>query len=292
MQPVFVSTWNFGKLCVECADRKWAETGSLLDSVETGIAAVELDPSVNSVGYGGFPNAEGEVELDAALMLGSTMVAGAVAGMRNIVPAISVARRVMEQTPHIMLVGPPAQQFARENGFKARPLLTEYTLQRWREWSHAPTGPEVLWSEQPHDSHDTVCLLGWHNGDMVAGCATSGVAWKLSGRVGDSPILGAGLYADNEAGAAAATGLGEEIWRFLLSHAIVEAMRMGSSPQDACDEALETMLRRKPANRDAQCAVIAIDKLGRTGAASTKPGFSSPAMVNGEFQPNEVTPLQ
>ncbi|MCS7208743.1 MAG: N(4)-(beta-N-acetylglucosaminyl)-L-asparaginase [Fimbriimonadales bacterium] len=280
MQTLFAATWWFGQIAVEAAQRRWQESPErdsalrLLEAVVEGAAAVERDPQVLSVGYGGLPNRDGEVELDAAVMEGGRLRAGAVGAVRGFLPAIYLARAVMERTPHLMLVGDGAARFALCAGYEPQQLLTPESLRRWHEWRQQQTAPKEVSPERgspPAESHDTVGVLGWNAGHLVAACTTSGLAWKLPGRVGDSPIVGAGLYADNEAGAAVCTGVGEEIWRFALASRVVEAMRNGYSAQRACQQSIEFMLRRLPDVAAHQCAVIAIRADGTFGLAATQP---------------------
>jgi isoaspartyl peptidase/L-asparaginase-like protein (Ntn-hydrolase superfamily) len=203
-------------------------------------------------------------------------------------PVIYLARAVMERTPHVMLVGDGATRFALQQGYEPQQLLTAESLRRWQEWRRQRTAPKEVstersndpddvrvskeWhSRQPAESHDTVGVLGWNEGHLVVACTTSGLAWKMPGRVGDSPIVGAGLYADNEAGAAVCTGVGEEIWRFALAARVVEAMRAGYSAQQACQRSIDFMLRRLPDVAAHQCAVMAIRADGEFGLAATQP---------------------
>lgn len=282
-------------MAVEAAHQRWQalETHDsairLLESVIEGAAAVERDPNVLSVGYGGLPNRDGEVELDAAVMEGAQLRAGAVASVRGFFPAIYLARAVMEHTPHLMLVGEGAARFALRQGYEPQQLLTPESLQRWQEWRKQRTAPKEVSAERAHapaPAHDTVGVLGWHAGHLVAACTTSGLAWKMPGRVGDSPIVGAGLYADNEAGAAVCTGVGEYIWRFALASRVVEAMRAGYSAQQACQRSIEFMLRRLPEVAERQCAVIAIRADGDLGWAATQPSrFEAHLCRDGTIQP-------
>jgi isoaspartyl peptidase/L-asparaginase-like protein (Ntn-hydrolase superfamily) len=279
MKTLFAATWWFGRLAVEEAWRVFEQaTGDsaeehLLRAVVAGASAVELDPQVLSVGLGGLPNQLGEVELDAAVMEGARLRAGAVASVRRFVPAVQIALQVMQKTPHIMLTGEGAERFALQQGFAPRQLLTEESLRRWYEWHRQQHAPTDVSQERARgeESHDTVGVLGWHEGHLVAACTTSGLAWKMPGRVGDSPIVGAGLYADDEAGAAVATGHGEEIWRFTLCARVVELMREGVSAQSACDQVVQAMLRRLPEVAERQAAVIAIRADGDFGCAATQP---------------------
>ncbi len=281
MKTLFAATWWFGQRAVAEAWRVWQQQADappgqrLIQAVVAGASAVELDPDVMSVGLGGLPNRIGEVELDAALMEGTQLRAGAVAGIRRFVPAIQIAQRVMEQTPHLMLIGEGAERFALQQGFQPRSLLTEESLRRWYEWYQKQQAPQdvsvVRAASAADEPHDTVGVLGWHAGHVVAACTTSGLAWKMPGRVGDSPIVGAGLYADDEAGAAVATGMGEEIWRFALCSRVVELMREGVSAQRACEQVIQSMVRRLPEVVEHQAAVIAIRADGDFGCAATQP---------------------
>jgi isoaspartyl peptidase/L-asparaginase-like protein (Ntn-hydrolase superfamily) len=290
--PVFVATWKFGVEACEVGLSALLGGRSALDAVELGANAVEENPDVNSVGYGGLPNAEGVVELDAAIMHGRSHSAGAVAGITGIRKPISVARRVMEQTTHVMLVGSNARRFALQQGFPDAELLTDAAHYRWEAWKLSRTAPDVAhfddsqreraWSEpdgsyeQLHD-HDTVGVLALDsNGDLCAGCTTSGLAWKTPGRVGDSPIVGSGLYVDNRYGAAAATGNGDEMMKVCLSFRTVSLMEHGADPQTACKEAIRYLLKLRPGHQSHGAAVIALGRDGRVGSAATREGFRSP----------------
>jgi N4-(beta-N-acetylglucosaminyl)-L-asparaginase len=287
MAVTFVSTWGFGELCVRSAWEKWAAERSLIGAVEHGLAQVELDPTATSVGYGGMPNAEGVVELDASMMDGATLAAGGVGAMQGIVPAISVARKVLETTPHMLLVGENAQKFAIRNGFEVRQLLTPGAVERYEEWRKERTKPMA-----EHDTKDTCTCLGVRCGHVIAGCTTSGLAWKVPGRVGDSPIVGAGLYADDEAGGAGGTGVGEDIWKFMLSFRAVEGMRRGLSATEACEEAVRVMVTRKPETRMRCSVVFAVRRDGDWGAAASKDGFTAQVCVDGEFISKAIPALR
>ena len=241
-----------------------------MDSVEQGVIAVEMNRRVHSVGRGGLPNSSGQVELDAAWMEGSQLRAGGVAALRDILPAVSVARKGMEKTPHVLLAGEGAEGFARQQGFRPQRLLTKESIRLWREWKRNRASSGASGS-----GHDTVGVIGWHKGHAIVACSTSGLPWKLPGRVGDSPIIGAGLYADDQAGAAVATGIGEEILRFSVTSRVVEAMRRGASAQNACEGVIRFMIRRKPETTKTMVAVLAVRKDGQCGVAATREGFSA-----------------
>jgi len=263
LRPVAIATWGFGAAAVQAAGPVLSAGGAALDAVEQGINAVELDPSVDSVGFGGLPNAEGVVELDAAIMDGATQRAGSVAALRGIKRPISVARKVMEETAHVMLVGEGALSFALAHGFPREELLTADSRRRWEEWKAGP-----------RESHDTVGLVALDaRGDLAVGCSTSGLPYKLPGRIGDSPIIGSGLYVDNAVGGACATGIGEEIMKFCASFLVVEFMRGGASLEDACRRAASRITDTVPDDRAVPICLIALSKAGTTGAATTKASF-------------------
>ena len=265
--PVALATWKFGYKAVEIAAPLLASGASALDAGERGVNAVELDPDVTSVGLGGLPNEDGVVELDAAVMTGTPHRYGAVGGLRGIAPACSVARKVMEKTSHCLLVGAGAKKFALECGFQEQELLTNAARETWLKWRAS--------RNLPLESHDTIGFIALDaRGHLAAVLSTSGLAWKLAGRVGDSPIAGAGLFVDAGAGAACGTGVGEEIMRVAGSAVIVEAMRHGASPQEGVEEALRRILHASPrASTDpsVQVGFLAINTKGETGAGALSP---------------------
>lgn len=266
MRPVAIATWRFGVAACQETITQLLSGANGLDAVERGIRVIEEDPSVETVGYGGAPNSEGIVELDAAMMWGPGRKLGAVASVRDICEVISVARLVMEKTPHCLLAGEGARQFAIENGFKPRNMLTETSHDKWKVWK------ETGFAEE---SHDTVCVLAVDgNGDICAGTSTSGIRYKLPGRVGDSPLVGSGLYCDNEIGAAAATGQGEDIMRFAMSFRVVEEIRRGVHPMEACRSTMMWAVNDDPILRTRISCVMALNKAGEWGAAASKEGFS------------------
>jgi isoaspartyl peptidase/L-asparaginase-like protein (Ntn-hydrolase superfamily) len=263
---VVIATWPFGQTAVKTAAALLQAGKPALDAALAGAQAVEDDPKVHSVGYGGLGNAIGTVQLDACVMDGQTLACGGVAGLENVRHAAAVARRVMEKTPHVLLVGQGAQQFALQQGF---PLETLHTPESVAEWEK--TRPKV--KEPPKDDHDTVAVLALDRKGSLGGvCTTSGLARKLPGRVGDSPLIGCGLYVDNTAGAAGGTGVGEEIIRIGGSLRIVEAMRAGRSPQEACELAIRTVneVAVRRGVHPARVAFLALDPRGRIGAACTE----------------------
>ncbi len=276
-----VSTWEFGSGANAAAWPLLARGGSALDAVEAGARWAETDTCNSTVGHCGYPDRDGVLTLDASIMAGDGRC-GAVAALEDIDHPVSVARLVMEKTPHVMLVGAGARQFAIEQGFTARKLLTDEARRAWEAWRktarYAPQiNAERLQNAIPGDSsnHDTLGILALDaRGDVAGACTTSGMAWKLRGRVGDSPIIGAGLYADNEAGAATASGVGEEMIRTGASFLVVELMRQGRSPMQACREAIDRIVRkRSAATKSLQVCLLALGRDGDVGAFALHPGF-------------------
>ncbi len=283
-QTTFVATWPFGKQACEAALKIFGETGSMLDAIERGIWVTESDASNASVGIGGIPNAAGAVELDACIMSGPNHQAGSVAGVQNILHPISVARAVMEKTPHVMLVGEGAYNFAIEQGFEKTNLLTEQQRLAWEQWKASrPAVPDAAPQIDP-DHHDTIAMLGLdEQGNLFGGCSTSGWGYKIPGRVGDSPIIGGGLYVDNAIGAAGATGLGENVMRHCGSFVVVEMMRNGAGPTEACEMAIRRIAETDPKGlEELEINFIALNKAGEFGAAGTSAGFQY-AVTNGQF---------
>ena len=269
--PVFLSTWVHGKPANERAAEVFLAGGSLLDAVEKGINVPENDPNVTSVGYGGLPNAEGVVELDAAIMDGTRHRAGSVCNLHSIKNPISVARLVMERTRHTTLAGDGAFRFALKVGFQPEQLLTPESLKKWLEWKSNPKRISYWLSPENHDTIGMVATDG--KGHVVSGCSTSGLAWKIPGRVGDSPLVGCGVYADDDVGAASATGDGDLMTNYCTSISIVHLMARGASPQDACLDLLRHMVKTDSKNRSGEVCVIAINNRGETGAASMKSAY-------------------
>ena len=267
--PVVLSTWNHGRVANASTWEVLARGGSALDAVEAGARAVEDESSFSSVGYGGLPDRDGVVTLDACIM-DATGACGAVACLHDVRYPISVARKVMEKTPHVMLSGEGGVRFALEQGFERENLLTEDAERRWREWRETSNYQPVANVED----HDTVGVLALDaSGELAGACSTSGIAWKMSGRVGDSPLPGAGLFVDGEVGAACATGLGELAMRGVSAFLMVELMRGGATPQEACVEAINRVSKKQEVG-DAQLGVLALDKKGRIGAYALRNGFT------------------
>jgi N4-(beta-N-acetylglucosaminyl)-L-asparaginase len=288
MKPIVISTWDFGVAANADAWKVLSTKGSCLDAVEKGVMVAEADEKNNSVGYGGLPDRDGIVTLDACIMDSDGNI-GAVLALENIKHAICVARKVMEKTPHVMLAGKGAYQFALEQGFKTENLLTQESEKAWKEWlknakynpvinsenkNYRNAAPERLPGNQYN--HDTIGMLALDvHGNIAGACTTSGMAFKLHGRIGDSPIIGAGLYIDNEIGGATSTGVGEEVVRNVGSFLVVELMRQGYSPQDACKEAVMRIIRKKPQTaKNIQVGFLALNKKGEYGAYAIQKGFS------------------
>ncbi|WP_242929061.1 isoaspartyl peptidase/L-asparaginase family protein [Pontibacter vulgaris] len=269
-KPIVISTWDHGIPANEAAWKILSKNGSALDAVEAGVRVPEADPNVRTVGYGGYPDREGKVTLDACIM-DKDSNCGSVAFLQHIKHPISVARRVMEDTPHVMLVGEGALQFALSKGFKKENLLTPESEKDWRNWLQESKYKPVINIE----NHDTIGMLALDaNGDLAGACTTSGAAYKMHGRVGDSPIIGAGLFVDNEVGAATATGLGEAVIRMVGSHLVVELMRQGNSPEDACRLAVERIISKQKDVKDLQVGFIALNKNGEYGGYCIHKGFN------------------
>jgi N4-(beta-N-acetylglucosaminyl)-L-asparaginase len=256
--PAVVSTWEFGKAANAEAWKALEAGASALDAVEKGVNQAELDPENLSVGFGGLPDEEGEVTNDAIVFWGPKHAAGAVGCLKRIKRPISVARKVMERTKHTLLVGEDATRFAVRMGFREEALLTEKARVRWEAWKRDPKR-EDFWN------HDTIGMVAVdRNGDLCAGTSTSGLAFKLKGRVGDVAIPGAGAYVDNDVGGVAATGNGDVMMRFAPAITAVELLRQGVPPSEACARALR---RIEDKGYRVQACLVALTKKGGFGAA-------------------------
>lgn len=285
--PVVVSTWDFGKTANVGAWNVLGKGGRALDAVEAGVRIPEADPANQTIGYGGLPDRDGRVTLDACIM-DEKYNCGSVMCLEHIMHPISVARLVMEKTPHIILTGDGALQFALANGFEKQNLLTPESEKAWKEWmKSANYKPEMnienrLYNKENDpmpggpDNHDTIGMMAMDAaGNLSGACTTSGLAYKMHGRVGDSPVIGAGLYVDNEVGAATSSGVGEEVIRIVGSHLVVELMRHGMKPDLACKEAVNRIVKRSPEkSKTIQVGFVALNKQGEYGGFSLQPGFS------------------
>jgi len=294
--PTVISTWAPNVKANAAAWEILGPGGRALDAVVTGVQVPEADPKDTSVGYGGLPDRDGKVTLDSCVM-DENGNCGAVMALENIMHAVLVARLVMEKTPHVQLAGEGALQFALSQGFKRQNLLTPESEATWKKWlissKYDPmqTLKEFEKSmkdqnpghqEQPFPwpspalNHDTIGMVALDtNGNFGGACTTSGMAFKMHGRVGDSPIIGAGLYVDNEVGAATSTGVGEEVVKICGSHVVVENMRHGMSPEEACKEAVQRIIKKKGDKaKDVQVGFLALNNKGEFGAYSIQKGFT------------------
>src|SRR3954453_3248776 len=281
VKPLVVSTWDFGVPANKAAWSVLTAGGRSIDAVEAGVRVPEADLRNHTVGRAGYPDRDGHVTLDASIMdeFGNC---GAVGAMEHIGHPISVARKVMEKTPHVLLVGEGATQFAVEQGFTREELLTPESREAWQKWLNSsqgykpvPNRENSLGTPGGPGNHDTIGMLALdQHGNLAGACTTSGMAWKMRGRVGDSPIIGAGLYVDNEIGGATSTGVGEEVIRNAGSFLVVELMRHGRTPQQACREAVMRIVRRNPkAAKEIQVGFLAINRNGEVGAWALQKAF-------------------
>lgn len=270
-RPTVVSTWAHGMEANAAAWNVLEKSGNAFDAVEAGVKVTEADITNRSVGIGGLPDSSGHVTLDACIM-NEASECGAVACLEGIDHPISVARAVMEKTPHVMLVGEGARKFALDQGFGKIKTPIKETKKAWKEWKKEEKrkAPEIN-----HENHDTIGMLALDaKGNLSGACTTSGWAYKMPGRVGDSPIIGAGLFVDNEIGAACATGMGEAIVRIAGSHTVVELMRQGHSPQKACEMAVDRIIRKHKNLENLQVGFVALNKAGDYGSFSVYAGFN------------------
>lgn len=270
IHPIIISTWAHGTAANAEAWSVLEANGTALDAVEKGVMVTESDPTNTSVGIGGSPDRDGNVTLDACIM-DHEGNCGAVACLKEIENPIAVARLVMEKTPHVLLVGKGAQEFAVQEGFKRKNLLTEESEKAWLDWKKTSnyTTPVNI------ENHDTISMLAIDKtGNISGACTTSGMAYKMHGRVGDSPIIGASLYVDNEVGGACATGVGEMVIRVVGSFLVVELMRQGHSPQKACEMAVERIMSKHKSTEGQQVGFLALNKQGKVGGFSIYNGFN------------------
>ena len=270
---IVISTWSHG---IKANDEAWrilSEGGKSIDAVEAGVRVTEADITNRSVGIGGRPDRDGHVTLDACIMDENSRC-GSVACLEGIKHPISVARAVMDKTPHVMLVGDGAKEFADQQGFEKYKTPIKEVKKDWKAWKKE--NKDLL--KKPninHENHDTIGMLAMDEyGNMSGSCTTSGWAYKMHGRVGDSPIIGAGLFIDNEVGGACATGMGEAIIRIAGSHTVVELMRQGKTPQEACKLAVERIISKHTDMTGLQCGFLAMDMYGRVGSYSVYSGFN------------------
>ena len=279
--PVVISSGGHGLKANEASWEILIKGGSSLDAVERGANVIESDPEDMSVGIGGLPNEEGEVELDASIMSGADRNAGAVGAIKYIENPCSVARLVMERSDHVMLVGMGALRFALAHGFKKKDLLTDKARERWLRWKENLSDrddwfppPTLKEEEDVFQTYGTINVLAVDVQGNISGITTtSGLAFKIPGRLGDSPIIGAGLYVDNDVGAAGATGRGEEVIKTCGSFMVVENMRQGMSPQEACEDVVQRIIKWHGGKVDFRDNFVAVNKKGETGAASIQKGF-------------------
>ena len=277
--PIVISTWEHGIAANNAAMKILVNGGRAIDAVESGVKVSEADPEIMSVGFGGLPDREGKVTLDACIM-DETGNCGAVSFLQHIKHPISVARKIMDETPHVMLSGKGALQFALDKGFTKENLLTSKAKKKWEDWLKKSEYKPIINIE----NHDTIGLLALdEKGNISGACTTSGLSWKMHGRVGDSPIIGAGMYVDNEVGGCCATGLGEAVMKTLGSFLIVELMRQGATPQEACEEAIARIIKNQN-YKNMQIGYIAINKKGEHGSFAVHHGFNYALHQGGKNQ--------
>lgn len=272
-----ISTWKTTEANLKAGLLLDKGIDGLTAAVE-GVAVEEENPKNTTVGFGGAPDRTGKVTLDACVMnhLGDC---GAVVAVENIVNVARLAKDVMEKTPHVMLAGKGAQDFAISEGYKQTDLLTEKSKEDWKKWLESEEYKPIINIE----NHDTIGMLCLDKNNNISGaCTTSGLAYKMRGRVGDSPIIGSGLFIDNKIGGAVATGLGEEVVKTVGSFLVVELMRQGKSPQEACEIAVKRIVSSNSQENKFQVAYIAMNKNGDVGSYSIEPGFTYMDYFKGE----------
>jgi N4-(beta-N-acetylglucosaminyl)-L-asparaginase len=269
-KPIVLSTWDHGAPANVEAWKVLSKGGTALDAVEKGVRVSESDPENMTVGKGGIPDRDGKVTLDACIMNHKSQCGG-VAFLQHIENPISVARKVMEETPHVLLVGEGALEFALEQGFEKTDLLTDKAKQKWEKWLIKSEYKPVI----NRENHDTIGMIALdEKGNLAGACTTSGLGYKMHGRVGDSPIIGAGMFVDGEIGAACATGVGEAVIRVSGSAMVVELMRHGKTPAQACKEVVDRIISKHDNIENMQVGFIALNKNGEFGGHSIYEGFS------------------
>ncbi|MCK0108465.1 N(4)-(beta-N-acetylglucosaminyl)-L-asparaginase [Flavobacteriaceae bacterium S0825] len=267
--PIAICTWGFAEANAK-AGEALSKNISALDAAIKGVAVEEQNIKNTTVGKGGAPDRDGNVTLDACVM-NSDGDCGAVLCVENITNVAALAKKVMEDTPHVMLAGKGAEEFAYTQGFKKEELLTEASKKAWEKWKETSKYQPIINIE----NHDTIGMLTMDkNGNIAGACTTSGLAYKMKGRIGDSPIIGSGLFIDNEIGGAVATGMGEEVVKTVGSFLIVELMRQGKSPQEACEEAISRIVSKGDRYKDFQIAYLAMNKAGDIGSYCIHKGFT------------------
>lgn len=275
--PIAICTWAFTSANAK-AGEELAKGKPALDAVISGVEIEEENLKNTTVGKGGAPDREGNVTLDACVM-NPEGDCGAVVYVNTITNVAALAKKVMEETPHVMLAGEGAEEFGYTQGFEKENLLTEESRLAWEEWKKSPEYKPIINIE----NHDTIGMLTIDkDGDIAGACTTSGLSYKMKGRIGDSPIIGSGLFLDNEVGGAVATGMGEEVMKTVGSFLIVELMRNGMSPQEACEEAIHRIVTKNDRHKDFQIAYIAINKAGEVGSYCIHEGFTYMKYQNGE----------
>lgn len=267
--PLAICTWGFSKANAK-AGEELTKGSKALDAAIAGVAIEEENIKNTTVGKGGAPDREGNVTLDACVM-DSNGDCGSVLCVENITNVAALAKKVMEDTPHVILAGKGAEEFAYSQGFTKENLLTEASKNAWEAWKKSPEYKPIINIEN-HDTIGMLCLD--KDGDIAGACTTSGLSYKMKGRVGDSPIIGSGLFIDNEIGGAVATGMGEEVLKTVGSFLIVELMRNGMGPQEACEEAIRRIVSKNDRYKDFQIAYIAINKAGKIGSYCIHEGFT------------------
>ncbi len=273
MKYSIIGTWKMALDGIKVGEEILKNNGNVKDAIDSSISIVEDNPSFNSVGFGSLPNIEGELELDAAFMDGNDLSFGAICSVKNIKNPIKVARLLSDRKRNCYLSSNGAEKFAHLNKFEFKNMLNDIAISRWSEEIKKNFDPDNL---EAYDGHDTVCMIGLDNNkNMAVGVSTSGLFMKQPGRVGDSPVIGAGFYCDSNIGGAAATGVGEDIMKGCLSISILNRMRLGESVQEACEKALKEHHLRLKSNsyNPGTMSVIALDKDGNFGAATNRREF-------------------